>query len=60
MLRVAVFILITVLVVLAVKYINQTFLNVALITVDVVAAIVSLRKILKSDIEKYLSRKDKK
>ena len=60
MLRVAVFILITVLVVLAVKYINQTFLNVALITIDVVAAIVSLRKILKSDIEKYLSRKDKK
>lgn len=60
MFRVAVFILITVLVVLAVKYINQTFLNVALITVDVVAAIVSLRKILKSDIEKYLSRKDKK
>ena len=60
MLRVAGFILITVLVVLAVKYINQTFLNVALITVDVVAAIVSLRKILKSDIEKYLSRKDKK
>ena len=60
MLRVAVFILITVLVVLAVKYINQRFLNVALITVDVVAAIVSLRKILKSDIEKYLSRKDKK
>lgn len=60
MLRIAVFILITVLVVLAVKYINQTFLNVALITIDVVAAIVSLRKILKSDIEKYLSRKDKK
>lgn len=60
MLRIAFFILITVLVVLAVKYINQTFLNVALITVDVVAAIVSLRKILKSDIEKYLSRKDKK
>lgn len=45
---------------LAVKYINQTFLNVSLITVDVVAAIVSLRKIFKSDIEKYLSRKDKK